>query len=245
MINLIDTHFHLDYYRNHKKLYEDINNLNQYTLCVTNLPEVFESCIELYKETKYLKFAVGYNPQMIKEAPFNKMSFLRCINKTKYIGEIGLDFSNQYIKYKKEQLEIFDYICSIVANQNKILSIHSRKAEKEVLMILKKNKVRNVIMHWYTGPSEMVSEFINEGYYFSINPSMMNSVAGLKVISQIPLNRILIESDGPIGKVNGKRIEPTSIVRLYELLNQVLGIKNASKIVFENFKVLLRNREIC
>ena len=57
MIKLIDTHFHLDYYRNHAQLYKTINNLEQYTLCMTNSPGVFVSCKKIYRETKYLKFA--------------------------------------------------------------------------------------------------------------------------------------------------------------------------------------------
>lgn len=54
MNNLIDTHFHLDYYRNHKEIYNGINKFKQYTLCVTNQPEVFESCIDIYKTTNIL-----------------------------------------------------------------------------------------------------------------------------------------------------------------------------------------------
>ena len=52
MIKLIDTHFHLDYYRNHAQLYKTINNLEQYTLCMTNSPGVFVSCKKIYRETK-------------------------------------------------------------------------------------------------------------------------------------------------------------------------------------------------
>lgn len=243
MINLIDTHFHLDYYKNHNKLYEEINNLRQYTLCVTNLPEVFESCIDLYKQTKYLKFALGYNPQMIKDTPFNKSSFLRCLNKTKYIGEVGLDFSNQYLKYKGEQLEIFDYICNIAARQSKILSIHSRKAEKEVLEILKKNNVKSAILHWYTGESELIEEFINIGCYFSINPAMLNRKNGLNIINRIPLNRILIESDGPLGKLDGRKIMPNDIEEIYLRLKEKLLDKRLEETIFNNFKQLLQDND--
>ena len=63
MINLIDTHFHLDFYKNHKEIYNDINKLHQYTLCVTNSPEVYEECQKVYFNTKYLKFALGFNPK--------------------------------------------------------------------------------------------------------------------------------------------------------------------------------------
>lgn len=82
------------------------------------------------------------------------------INKTNYIGEVGLDFSNKYIKYKDRQIEIFNYICNIASKENKIMIIHSRKAEKEVLNILIKNNIRNAIMHWYTGPINSIDDFV-------------------------------------------------------------------------------------
>lgn len=94
-MQLIDTHFHLDYYKNHRYWYEKINELKQYTLCVTNSPGIYHSCKRLYKETKYIKFALGYNPQQSVEEPFQRELFLREIPKTSYIGEVGLDFSRK------------------------------------------------------------------------------------------------------------------------------------------------------
>lgn len=239
MNNLIDTHFHLDCYKNHSQIYDDINKLQQYTLCVTNLPEIFESCIEIYKETKYVKFAVGYNPQMIISKKFNKASFLRGVNKTKYIGEVGLDFSKQYENYKSKQIVIFDFICKVAVNENKILSIHSRKADKEVLALLKKNKVKHAIIHWYTGDATLVKEFIKEGYYFSINPSMLRSLAGRKIINEIPIDRALVETDGPISKFNGKKIEPNNLIEIYNKINEIYSINNCNKVIYNNFKRLL------
>lgn len=240
MNNLIDTHFHLDYYRNHSQVYDDINKLEQYTLCVTNLPEVFESCIDMYKETKYIKFAVGYNPQMVISKNFDKASFLRGMHKTKYIGEVGLDFSKQYENYKSKQIVIFDFICKVAANENKILSIHSRKADKEVLALLKKNKVKYAIIHWYTGDVNLVKEFIKEGYYFSINPAMLRSLTGKKIIGEIPMDRILVETDGPISKMNGKKIEPKNLFEVYKRINDIYNINDFNKIIFNNFKRLLK-----
>lgn len=239
MNNLIDTHFHLDCYKNHSQIYDDINKLEQYTICVTNLPGVFESCIGMYKETKYIKFAVGYNPQMIISNKFDKVSFLRAMHKTKYVGEVGLDFSKHYENYKSKQIVIFDFICKVAAKENKILSIHSRKAEKEVLALLKKNKVKYAIIHWYTGNVDLVKEFIKEGYYFSINPAMTRSLAGKKIIGEIPMERVLVETDGPISKMNGKKIEPKNLIEVYEKIDDIYNIKNCRNIIYNNFKRLL------
>ena len=128
-MQLIDTHFHLDYYKNHRYWYEKINELKQYTLCVTNSPGIYHSCKRLYKETKYIKFALGYNPQQSVEEPFQRELFLREIPKTSYIGEVGLDFSRKYIATSRTQIDAFEFICDIAAKENSLLSVHSRNAE--------------------------------------------------------------------------------------------------------------------
>ena len=63
MMNLIDTHFHLDHYKNYLEMARNITELKQYTICVTNSPGVFWTCKNQITETKYLKFAIGFHPQ--------------------------------------------------------------------------------------------------------------------------------------------------------------------------------------
>lgn len=238
MKNLIDTHMHLDYFKNHFEIYNEINQLKQYTLCVTNQPEVFESCMNLYNETKYLKFAIGYNPQLINEIKFNKKSFLKNISKTRYIGEVGLDFSNKYIKMKSEQIEVFNYICKFALNNDKILSVHSRKAEKEALQIIKNNNCERVILHWYTGPLELIEEFVVAGCYFSVNYEMINRNTGLEKIKRIPLDRILIETDAPMGKFNRKEFKPKELIKTYKIFEEIFDI-DVRETVYKNFMTLL------
>ena len=50
MMNLIDTHFHLDHYRNYFEIAKTITELEQYTICVTNSPGIFLSCKNLIPE---------------------------------------------------------------------------------------------------------------------------------------------------------------------------------------------------
>ena len=165
-MHLIDTHFHLDFYRDHKYWYDYINQNRQYTLCVTNSPGVYHSCKRLYPETKYLKFALGFNPKSIVFEKFDKRLFNHLQGETKYIGEVGLDFTGKLKEKREEQLQCFDYICSSI-NENQVLSVHSKNAEKAVCDILKKHKVKKTILHWYSGNLETLKELIEYGYYFS------------------------------------------------------------------------------
>ena len=236
MNNLIDTHFHLDHYANHSEIYKKINELQQYTLCVTNQPEVFESCMDLYATTKYVKFAIGYNPQIINEVKFNKYSFLRTLDRTKYVGEAGLDFSSRLVNKKNLQMEIFNFICEQA--KNKIMTVHCKKAEKELFEILNVNKNKKVILHWYNGDLFWLERFLELGCYFSINSSMISSIKGREFILNVPLNRLLIESDGPFSKIDGKRYSCEKLYKVYERLEQLLQEQGMKEIIFNNFKRL-------
>ena len=238
-MHLIDTHFHLDYYKNHKYWYDQINKLQQYTLCVTNSPEVYYSCRKLYPETKFVKFALGYNPQQSSEVNFSKSAFLHGLSTTQYIGEVGLDFSKRFIGTKQKQLNIFDFICRKSAEQNKLLSVHSRMAEYDTLRILLRHKVSKAIIHWYSGNVGIMHHFLNAGYYFSVNSSMCTTTNGQKILSQIPMESLLVESDGPFSKIGTKRYTPTDLQSTYDLISDTLGVQNITYIVYHNFKRLL------
>lgn len=238
MTNLIDFHFHLDYYEDYINKYEYINNKFIYTLCMTNMPELYEANISILKVTKYVKFALGFNPQLAGSEKFNKNIFNKYLTTTKYIGEVGLDYSREYISSKNKQKEIFEYICSVVADKNKIMSIHSRNAEEDVLSILVKNKIKYAIFHWYTGSLSTLEKIIKEGYYVSVNSSMMKTKKGLEIIKSIPLDRILVESDGPFTKVGDKVAKPENLRSIYNELSRILGLKS-EELVNKNLKTLL------
>lgn len=239
MSKLIDCHFHLDFYKHHKEIYDQINSLQQYTLCVTNSPEVYLSCKKLYKETRYLKFTVGFNPKTILDQKFDLKVFKYAIKDSNYIGEVGLDFSKQYYPAKEKQINVFSKIVNLAVEENKLMSVHSYLAEELVLDTLIKYKAQNVILHWYTGSEQLIKEFVNLGCYFSVNCNMAKSPKGYKILKLIPQNRILIESDGPFSKVNGAKFNPLLLEEAYKVLENSLGLSGIKDLAFENLQVLL------
>lgn len=239
MSDLIDFHIHIDYYKDYIKTYEWFDKNGVYALFVTNLPQIYEKCLSTFKPSKYIKFALGYNPQLSGVEKFNKQIFNRNLNTTKYIGEVGLDFTQDYILYKDLQIEAFQYICKKSSGGNKILSIHSRNAEREALEILKANKVKFAVFHWYTGELELIEEILKEGYYFSINSSMLKNIKGKKIINEIPIDRILVETDGPFSRFNNKSIMPVDLKEVYSSFEEFFKIREFNKVVFNNLKNLL------
>lgn len=237
-MNLIDTHFHLDKYRNHSSLYHLINQSHQYTLCVTNSAGVFLTCKRLYPETKYVKFALGAHPDEITEPERTIFEFDTCINQARYIGEIGLDYSEASAK-RDAQKYVLRYILKKQADLNLLATIHVKQAEDDLIALIDEFPSPKRIIHWYTGNKAQMASLLSKGCYFSINASMIQSEAGKKRIEMIPIERILIESDGPYSKVDGKRYTPDKLIDLYRTVGSVLQITDLEGLVYRNFFRLL------
>ena len=188
---IIDTHCHIDMLNSPELYLAEKEKDGDFTIGMTNLPSHFIKGLPHFKKLKKSRLALGFHPQLVREHQSEIDDWKKLMSMTSYIGEVGLDFSCNYINLKDKQLESFDYICQCLNKENKIVSVHSRRAERDVLTILKKYNVKNVIFHWYSGPLGLIDEIVEEGYYFSINEAMTLSEKGKRIINKIPLNRLL------------------------------------------------------
>ncbi|NJB83589.1 Qat anti-phage system TatD family nuclease QatD [Wenyingzhuangia aestuarii] len=236
---IIDTHCHVDLYPNPKSLINDLERDGILTIGMTNLPSHFKMGYPHVKNLKKIRLALGLHPLLASNHFQELPLFMKYLDYTSYIGEVGLDFSKDGINTKNIQLDSFEKILQVVSSKQKILSIHSRKAEKEVLMMLRKHKIKNAIFHWYTGGLKLIDEIVESGYYFSINTSMIKSINGQKIISRIPKEKILTETDGPFVKYNGRIVKSNDISVIIEYLNIQYNSKMMEGQIYENFKKLL------
>lgn len=240
MIRLIDTHFHLDMYKDYQKKYEYIKEAGQYTLCMTNSPGVFLSCNNLFHDNKYVKFALGLHPMNDKMRESDLRDFFHLLPDTQYVGEIGLDFTSKAKVDKETQIKFFERIVSTCSTKNKLMSIHVRGAEKEAIEIIEKYQPTRCIIHWFTGTQEDLYELLNASCYFSVNANM--ALQNNELINSIPKDKILIESDGPYSKVNGKKYSPEMLRDEYEMIAKALNEPDLIKIVWDNFARILTQK---
>lgn len=236
MYGLIDSHFHLDMYKNYEDIFHYLEREKQYTLCMTNSPGIFLSCKDLFPNSKYVKFAIGFHPMNGELTLKNLKDFMYLLQTTNYVGEIGLDFIQKNGMAKEQQIVIFDEITSICSKNNKLMSVHIRGAEKEALQIISKHKPQKCILHWYTGSPTIQKEFIEIGCYFSVNANMLQN---MEIVNAIPREKFLIESDGPYSKVDGKKYTPQLLLTEYQLIARAIKEPDLIKIVYSNFKRLL------
>lgn len=218
-----DSHVHLDLYKDIDNIIEQINEFKSYTIAVTNLPILYKKALNNIQITKYIRVALGLHPELIHKFPEQISVFFENVKEARYIGEVGLDFSRDYLPYKELQKEFFKRCvneCNYLGG--KILSIHSRNATKEVIDIIGPNFNGKIILHWFNGNFSSLSEAIDYGYFFSVNNEMTKSVNGRKIIERLPIDRILLESDGPFTQTFKKKYD---INLMENLVNNISEIK--------------------
>lgn len=167
--------------------------------------------------------------------------FEQLLPTTSFVGEVGLDFSKEGRPTEKQQLETFRFVARLIAASPKFVTLHSRGAERAVLDTLTEFGVSSAVFHWYTGPDSVLAEISKAGHSFSVNPSMMTSANGRRVIESIAQDRILTESDGPYGRIGGSPCHPweISVVEGFLARLWLKSVEEVRAIVWENFKRIL------
>lgn len=240
---IIDTHCHIDLYPTPEKVLQECIDTNMMVISMTNLPSHFEMGYPHFRNLKKIRLALGMHPLYAEIHKKEFGLFLKNLPKTSYIGEIGLDFSKEGYATKNIQIESFTKILETISGKKKILSIHSRGAEKEVLELLKMYNIKSAIFHWYSGSLKLIDKIVNEGYYFSINPAMIKSEKGRKIIEKIPITNLLTETDGPFTNINGNILRPIDVINVNNYFSIAWGktIFDVEKIISLNFRKLLAN----
>lgn len=197
---IIDTHCHYDMMESPEAYINEVERAGNIVIGMTNLPSHFDMGLKYVRKYRKVRLALGFHPQLANDYENELSLFSKYMERTSYIGEIGLDFSSSYISTKDIQISCLKYILEKLQGKNKIISVHSRCAEKELFTLLQKYNLKNVIFHWYSGPLSLIPQIIGEGYYFSINEAMTLSYSGKKIVAKIPVDRILTESDAPFNR---------------------------------------------
>ena len=223
---MIDTHCHFDMMPKPETYIRQRELAGDIVIGMTNLPSHFQMGQPHLRGYKHIRLALGLHPLLAAESKSEVTLYKRLVNQPSYIGEIGLDFSKEGLATKDEQVAVLRELLSAIRGKKKIVSVHSRKAEKELLALLSEYEIENVVFHWYSGSVDLIPAILGRGYYFSVNESMCLSKNGRAIIEKIPRERVLTETDAPYN-------ERTDIREVLKQLNMT------EQEVYNNFKRLL------
>ena len=236
MSEYVDAHCHVDRYGDPRAVLAAARAAGVITVAVTEMPSRCQRQQLLLKGTPGVRIAVGVHPMRAHQAtPMELGLFRRLVERSDYVGEVGLDFSRDGMRTRDRQSRVFDSVLSHPNIRKKVLSVHSRGAEADCIDRLSAaNAV--AILHWYSGPLGQIDRALVAGLYFSVNPAMLNSRNGQRILDRIPRERVLTETDGPYTKVGHRIAEPSDIPWLVEQLaaRWAVDVDEAKMIVFEN-----------
>lgn len=218
---MMDLHCHVDLYPEHDKVLKDIESSGFYVLSVTTVPSAFRGTVALTNKLNNCRTALGLHPQLAHQRYTELYLFDILCHETRYIGEIGLDGSKGYAEHMEVQQVVFEHILNKCSEFNdKVLTIHSLNAVDKVLDLLSiYPKAGSSILHWFLATKKQVNRAIELECYFSIGPAMLHSERGKKVISWLPKDRVLLETDGPFSKVKGRVLFPSDVIEVVSYLS--------------------------
>lgn len=219
-----DFHCHVDLYKDPQEIIRSCDRDGIVTLAVTTTPKAWQQNKIWASASDYVHVAAGLHPELAGEHADELPLLERYIGETPFVGEVGLDRSPQYRDSWRTQEEIFGRVLQ-VSNKlgGRVLSIHSRRAANQVIDMIRDN-VRPgrvlCILHWFSGTIGAAAKAAELGCYFSVNDRMLNSDAGKALVSSLPLDRLLTETDGPFIKNS----VPSTVIQTTEALGKVCGL---------------------
>ena len=157
--------------------------------------------IALAEKYPYIYAAVGVHPHDTEHMTENDIDTLRQLSahsKVLAIGEIGLDYHYD-AEYKDKQLYWFRRQLELASEVALPVIIHSREAARDTFDIIKDSGVRSGVIHAYSGGVEMAEAYIDMGFYIGVGGvvTFKNAKKLVEVVKNIPLDKILLETDSP------------------------------------------------
>ncbi|HZZ93010.1 MAG TPA: Qat anti-phage system TatD family nuclease QatD [Usitatibacter sp.] len=224
----VDFHCHLDLYPDFEALVAECEAQRIFTLGVTTTPAAWPKNRALTTSTRYVRSALGLHPQLVSVRADEVSLWDQYFDEARYIGEVGLDFGPQYFKSAKQQRDVFEHVARQCARAgNKILTVHSVRAATAVLDTIETYLAKSgsrVILHWFTGTAREAARAIELGCYFSVNQAMLDKPRNRAIVTALPLERILTETDGPFTTAGRTPARPSDVETAVTRLSEIFAL---------------------
>lgn len=233
---LFNTHTHINdaSITNIDLLLENAKKNQVSYLCVvgTTIQDSFRA-VELANLYNHLYAICGIHPSELDDFAndFSTLEVLCQNKKTVAIGEIGLDYHYPDTN-KQQQLYYFEKFLQQACLYQKPVVIHMRDAYEDTYHLLAKyaTKLDGIILHCYSGSVEMMQRFLKLGCYISISGvvTFKNARHIIDVVQQVPLQRLLIETDDPYMSPVPFRGQQNQPAYVYYVAKKIAEIRNCS-----------------
>ncbi len=173
------------------------------------------------------------------------------------IGEIGLDYyykpktKRKLELFKEKQKETLFKQLELAKALDLPVIFHCRMAHDDLIQTIRQwnNQTLRAVIHCFTGNGEQAQKFLEFGFYLAFNGLIFKKVPALpdpkEIISAIPLDRILLETDSPyllLPQARGERNEPLNVRFVAEKIAEIKGesYKKIAEFTTQNAKELFQ-----
>lgn len=244
---IVDVHCHLHEYSDQqiRKFFDKVRGL--IVVAVSDDPASSRATLRLHEAFgERVIPCVGIHPWeagKVSEAGLGELE--RLVSKqesVRCVGEVGLD--KKFVPETLDrQMKVFKKLVLYAREYGAVLNVHAAGAWREVLEVLVTNDVDKALIHWYTGPKDVLAELVSLGYFVSINPAVKVQRKHQEIAAAAPLKAVLMESDGPYN-YRGMELSP---LLLPELVKYLANVKNVSEkslltVLETNFRRLFNSR---
>ena len=254
---IVDSHCHLDAL-DYEKLHENVDAVVEkarlrgvrHLLNIGVTLSRFEKQCEMLAHLDNVSLACGVHPLDLDEEPYDHERLLALASHSKVvaIGEIGLDYYYS-AENKALQQSIFAQQIQAANVLNKPVIIHARDAGDDTIALLRENQAEKCggVIHCFTETMEFAEKALDLGFYISCSGivTFKNAEDLREVIRQVPLDRLLVETDSPyLAPVpfRGKENQPAFTREVCEYVATLKGItpQEFAKVTTENFERLFK-----
>ncbi|HIQ99634.1 MAG TPA: TatD family hydrolase [Candidatus Scybalocola faecavium] len=257
---IFDTHAHYDdeqFDEDREKLLLSLkeNNIGRVVNIGANIQST-KSTVALTKKYPFIYGAVGVHPSDAGEMNEEVLAWLKSLtdlDKIAAVGEIGLDYYwDKEEDVRENQKRWFIRQLQMARECGLPVSIHSRDAAKDTLDIMKEyGKDLGGVIHCFSYSVEMAREYVKMGYYIGIGGvvTFKNAKAIKEVVADIPLERIVVETDCPyLAPVpnRGKRNSSLNLPWVIRAISEIKGIpeETVEAVTWENAIALYRMNDV-
>lgn len=209
-----------------------------------------QAAVSLSNQYSYIYAAVGSHPDAADEVNDGVLEQYRALcrdnPKVKAIGEIGLDYHYEDIP-RDIQKRSFRAQMGLARELGLPVIVHEREAHEDGMKIVEEFPSVTGVFHCYSGSLEMAKWLIERGWYIGFGGvlTFKNARKALEVAGNIPLERIVLETDCPYmapEPFRGRRNDPGKLYRVAEKFAQLRGmtVEEVQAITLENGKALYR-----
>ena len=198
---LVDAHAHFDMYGDDlDTALSEIEELSGPTLSNSLDPPSYERNLEIAERSKLVVPLFGIHPWSAPEWVDRLDELGDVAARTPMLGELGLDhrFVEDGSQYPAQDA-VFDFLLSEARMRDRSVNLHTAGAEREVLAALDRHGIERMIVHWYSGPFDVLDALIERGTYFTMGFGVSHHEHVRDLAAAIPEDRLLTETDNPGG----------------------------------------------